>query len=328
MNELAFDWSDLAFGSKKPLRGLKATFVMAPREISAKRFTQIVKEWLPKGNIVLGIAKEEYVDGFDGQPQFRTLQPKTVQGIIDKVNASGSPHKIYTLRYFQREVTFIVEKLAFPRAVLVRGSWQHAFHLTPAYYALVNAGTKFDSISPFCDEAEARAYEVACDQEIAKASPFSNISTTRAYTAAEMMDLVAHAAKYSYDHTFQTGAILAKKTKNGYRYLHHSYNKVVPFQTYALLHGASREQHFSPANDLNHYDTNHAEVEMLIAATKRGLSLKDTSLFINLMPCPTCARMLSQTDIAEFVYQIDHSDSYALEMLHATNKMVHKSIKT
>ncbi len=69
-----FDWSNLAFASKKPLRDLAAIFIAAPREISAERFAQLVKEYLPKGNIVLGLAKEKFIDGFDCQPQFRTLQ--------------------------------------------------------------------------------------------------------------------------------------------------------------------------------------------------------------------------------------------------------------
>jgi hypothetical protein len=69
-----FDWNELAFGSKKTVNNLRATFIAAPREISAARFTQLVKEFLPKGNVVLGLAKEDHVSGFENQPQFKTLQ--------------------------------------------------------------------------------------------------------------------------------------------------------------------------------------------------------------------------------------------------------------
>src|SRR5688572_11688257 len=110
--KLDFDWADLAFANKKPLRELNATFIVAPREMSTKRFAQIIKEYLPKGNILLGLAKEPYVDGLEGQAQFRMLEHQAVEGIVKKV-AAASQHKIYTLSYFQRELPHILEKISF-----------------------------------------------------------------------------------------------------------------------------------------------------------------------------------------------------------------------
>nr|AIA17188.1 Cytidine and deoxycytidylate deaminase zinc-binding region [uncultured bacterium] len=115
--------------------------------------------------------------------------------------------------------------------------------------------------------------------------------------------------------------------KNGkYKLLATTFNPVVPYQTYAMHHGASREINFSPPHDLNHYDTTHAEVELVIKAQKEKIDLKGTILFINLLPCPTCARMLSRTDIAEFVYVQDHSDGYAVKMLEASGKKVRRLV--
>jgi deoxycytidylate deaminase len=111
-----------------------------------------------------------------------------------------------------------------------------------------------------------------------------------------------------------------------YKPLGGAFNKVVPYQTYAMHHGSAREKNFSPANDLNHYDTIHAEVALLINAQKNKTDLAGTTLFINLMPCPTCARMLSQTDIEEFVYSVDHSDGYAVKMLEAAGKKVRRVV--
>nr|AIA17187.1 Unknown Function [uncultured bacterium] len=108
----SWDWSELAFGSKKPVNSLKATFIAAPRELSATRFTQLVKEYLPKGNILLGFAKEEYVLGFEEQPQFRMLKAETVQSIIDKVNNSPSKYKIATLAYAQRDLLHVIKGLS------------------------------------------------------------------------------------------------------------------------------------------------------------------------------------------------------------------------
>lgn len=321
MRDYAFDWSELAFQSKKPLNNLRATFIAAPREMSDARFIALVKAYLPKGNIVLGVAKEAYVDGFEGQAQFRTLQLGAVQKTIEKVNASASPHKIYTLSYLQRELPFMLEKLKLSSVIFVNGSWHTSFHMTPSYYSLVNRQIPYELVSPFIDEAEAKTYAAEYDitQDIQN-------SISSVYTAEEMLTHAANAAKQSFDHTFQTGVALGKTTGKKYTLLATTFNRVVPYQTYAMHHGALREKHFSPANDLNHYDTVHAEMELVLYAQKHALSLKDTTLFINLMPCPTCARVLAESDISAFVYQHDHSDGYAARLFRDAGKDVERVI--
>lgn len=312
-----FDWSDLAFGSKKPINELKATFIAAPRELSAARFAQLIKEYLPTGNIVLGLAKEPYVLGLEDQPQFAVLQQPTVQGIIDKVNASRSPHKIYTLSYFQRDLTYLLEKLSFTKAVFVRGSWYRAFHLRPEFYALVNRKLAYQLVSPFVDEAEAQQY--------AKTTKLAALPTQGTFSQQQLFDLASRAATHSYAYSeFQTGVALGKKAGSAYRLIATAHNTVVPYQTYAMHHGAAREVNFSPMNDLNYYDALHAEMQLLAHALHAGTPLAGTTLFINLLPCPMCARMLAQTDIAEFVYQQDHSDGYAIKMFELAGKRVRR----
>jgi deoxycytidylate deaminase len=267
---------------------------------------------------MLGLAKEKFIDGFEGQPQFRTLEIKAVQTIIDKVNTASPKHKIYILNYFQRETPYLFEKLDFQKIILVNGSWHRSFHTRSEYYALVNREQKYEMVSPFADEKEAKAYEKKVSKEIRVLPAKAPLSET------EMLEAAQQAAKESYDYSFQTGVALGKKTKSGYVLLETSFNKVVPYQTYALHHGASREKNFSPPNDLNHYDAVHAEVEMIIKTSKQGIDLKGTTLFINLLPCPSCARMFAETDIEEFVYSVDHSGGYAIDLLEKAGKKVHR----
>lgn len=314
-----FDWAELAFSSKRPLTNLKATFIAAPRDISETRFTQIVKEYLPKGNILLGISKEAFVEGFENQPQFAMLQQKRLQKIIDKVN-QASAHKVYTLHYFQRELVAIVDKLTPPRALFINGSWARSFHTLPIYYLLSKKSIPYHLIAAFSDEVEALAYEKATDKKIV-ASKLEG-----AFDEKALLMLTDEVAKASYDYGFQTGAILARSTKAGYQPVLSGFNKVVPFQTYALLHGASRETYFSPTNDQNHYDTIHAEMQLLTKALAEGISLKGLSLFVNLMPCPYCARTLSQTDITEVVYRMDHSEGYAANLLTKAGKTIRRIV--
>jgi len=320
MTNTIFDWSELAFESKKPLRELGATFIAAPRELSAKRFKQLVQTYLPKGDIVLGLAKESYIDGFADQPQFRTLQAADVQTVIDKVNTASPKHKIYTLGHFQRELPHILEKINFEKVVLVNGSWLYSFHTSSSYYILANQHIPYDMVSPFANEQEARDYEARIMPEIEALHPFK----PGAYTEQEMLAQAGEVAKYSFDYAFQTGVALGKRSGDKYELLAWSYNRVVPFQTYAMHNGASREKNFSPPHDLNHYDAVHAEVELIVAAGKQRADLTGTTVFINLLPCPNCARMFMETDIAEFVYTEDHSNGYAVHMLEAAGKKVRR----
>ena len=84
MDKYELNWSELAFGSKKSIKDLKPIFIAPSREMSTNRFTQIIKENLPDGNIVVGNALEDYIDGFEGQPQFKTLKLETIKPIIEK----------------------------------------------------------------------------------------------------------------------------------------------------------------------------------------------------------------------------------------------------
>jgi deoxycytidylate deaminase len=325
-----FDWGKLAFASKKPVRELQAIFIAAPRELSIARFKQIVKTYLPKGNIVLGISKEPYVTGFEDQPQFRMLSEDVVVPLISQINKANTKHKLYVLHYFQRELPYILEKIDFQRIVLVNGSWQHVFHVSPSYYLIASKQTPYELISPFMSESEAKEYEARIAAGIYKRFDRTLPLNKPSYTAQQMLDIANAAATLSYDYSFQTGLCLGQRLqKQGserYKFLAYEFNSVVPFQTYALLYGSSREKYFSPPQDLNHYDTNHAEVNLLLTAAKNKLDLKGTTLFINLMPCSTCARMLSQTDIEEIVYQHDHSDGYALKLFEETGKKIRRIV--
>lgn len=321
-----FDWSELAFKSKKEIKDLHATFIAAPREISENRFKELVKEYLPKGNVILGLAKESYVEGFEGQPQFIMLEQKSVQRTIDRVNERApNGHKVHTLHYFQRELPYILEKIDFRHVSFVRGSWRYVFHSNPAYYILMGKRMSYELVSPFVDEKEAREYEKHIKQNL---TAWLAQQTNGPFSQEEIMKLVEKIATFSYDYGFQTGAMLAKMpgTSKKYQPLLATCNRVVPFDTYAMHYGAAREVNFSPSQDLNHYDTIHAEMALLVGAQKRKISLENTSLFINLMPCPFCTRTLMETDIAEIVYREDHSDGYALKMLEAAGKKVRRLV--
>lgn len=300
-----FDWSMITI------------FIAAPREMSARRFTEIVKHYLPKGNIVIGIAQEDAVVGFENQPQFQMLKQAVVQPIIDKVMASSSPNKVYPFVYSQNDLDSIVGKLTSDqRVLLVNGSWKYAFHNLPAYKTLTAHNVPIKFISPFVDEDEAKVYEESHTPMVTLPERGELLSES------EMFEVADQAALQSFDYSFQTGATLGKKHNGKYEFIASTFNRVIPYQTYALHHGNSREKNLSPPHDTNHYDTVHAEMAFLIEAARGDYGLDGATLFINLLPCPNCARTLSQSNIDGIVYYKDHSDGYAEKLLKLCGKKV------
>jgi deoxycytidylate deaminase len=146
------------------------------------------------------------------------------------------------------------------------------------------------------------------------------------YTDVEMMRIASDVAVNSFDNTFQVGASLGKKRGDGYELLSNSFNPVVPYQTFAWHFGAQRERYLSSSDDLSHYDVVHAEAMTIIEAQKNKIDLNGTSLFINVLPCPNCARMLCKSDISEIVYSLDHSNGYAIALLEKAGKKVKRLI--
>lgn len=315
MNNYVTDWSDIAFASKKSLNVLKPIFIMAPREMSVRRFKQLIKQYLPQGNIVLGISKEPYVLGLEDQPQFSMLILDSVASVIDKVNTSSLGNNIHVLMYSQRDITFVLKAIDFKKVILVNGSWYTAFHMRPEFYTLVQRQLPHEFVSPFVDEPEA--------QEYANSLSLPEVSRVGKLTVDKMFELVAQAAKRSFDFGgYQTAVAIGRREADAFEYLFSTHNKVLPYETFAMHFGALREKHFSPMNDLNYYDTIHAEMLAIVTALNDHIDLTDTTLFINLLPCPNCARALSLTGVKEFVYLQDHSAGFAVQILEKAGKKV------
>lgn len=323
MSNNIFQWSELAFHSKKPLKELNAIFIPTPREISSARFVELMRQYLPQGNILVGIADEEYIMGYENQPHFKTLRLDNITNTVTKVNASKSPYKVYILEYSQRDLVHILEKVSFKNTVFINGSWQYSLHTRPEYYALASKKASFEKVSPFTSENEAKEYQKNMTLTLDRLFlPEKN----SVHDEKSILYEVERVAKHSYDVAHQTGAAICRKHKDTYTLIDAAWNKVVPYETFALHNGPQRERHLSPPGDLNYYDTVHSEMILIINAQKLGYSLSGMTLFVNLLPCPTCARAICLTDIEEVVYTKDHSGGYAIGMLEASGKKIRRVI--
>ncbi len=304
-----FNWPELK------TRLDSAILILGSREISPQRVTKLTAQLLKNtsNQVVWGVLDEKYIIGLEDSPQFRTL---SLEGLLAGL-AEVDRERVSILTYSQKDTLQIIAQGNWHALVGVNGSWHRAFHYREEYRVLKKHKIPYKLVSAFIDEAEAIEYgkKIITDRQKLP------VKTGQVCSEKMLFKLVEQVAKYSFDYTWQTGAVLAKNNN----FLLATYNQVVPFEAYALLHGASKEQHLSPPQDLNHFDTNHAEVELVLKAAKHKLSLVDCSLYINLMPCPICARMLAQTGIKEVVYQEEHSGGYAETILKKAGKIIRKS---
>lgn len=310
--EINYYWANATEDTIAFLRGLKATFIPAPREMSEKRLIELVKERLKKRNVILGVELSEFVDGFDNQPQFRTLPAEPAIKLARKIAGAKLPHGLYVLQYASSSPDDIIRAIRPNDVTVVRGSYHTVFHRRSTYDLLKKRNIPFELVSPFVDEAESRLF-----LRNVEASMRALVGLRQPKGLADentMMTYSLDAAKGSFDYSFQTGAVLAEKVKGGYKLIDAACNEVVPYQTHALHFGNLREEHLSPRHDLNHYDTIHAEMNLLVRAMQNGVNFEGKTLFINMMPCPSCARTLVRTRLDEVVYNEVHSDGYAVEL--------------
>ena len=312
------DWSDFAFKSKGKLSDLNAVFIVAPREISIKRFTQIFKEYITEGAVILGVSKEQYVKGFGYQPQFKMLQLKSLSGVIEKIESSPVGKNFYILEYMQDDLQFILRDVDFKKVILVNGSWKYTFHTRSEFYEIVKKKLDFEFISPFeSEEVAIKEYErlkIDINKNFELTTKVNGLKSDK-----DVFEFLEAVSKSSFDNSFQVGAVLFSDKKE---LLAYSYNKVVPFETYALHYGNQREINMSPPNDVNFYSTNHAEVELIIECMSKKIDTNNSLLYINVLPCPSCARMICSTKIKKIIYKIDHSDGYAISLLSKAGKEV------
>lgn len=308
-----YKWSEVKTSDLKQLTQNKPILILGPREISTKRVVQLSEKLVTKKPIVWGCVTEKYITGLENSPQFKTLGLKKLKDALKKL-PQDTQKSISILTYPQKETVKILKQGNWGAVVGINGSWHRAFHYRDEYHTIIDKKILYKLVSSFINKAEALNYF----QKIKPALPAVKAKAGTKYSEKKLMEFSKQASLRSFDYTFQTGAVLAKNNK----FLLATHNKVVPYETYMLHKGATKEKNLTGFQEPGHYDTSHAEQEMLIQIHKQGIDLDGCSLYINLMPCPACARLLSSTPIKEVVYQHEHSDGYAKELLEKGGKGV------
>lgn len=308
------DWNKITSKQIEILRKAAPVFIGGSRAISSTRIAELTNSQLRKSPLLIwGKLKDNYIPGLEQGLAFATLSKKTLNQGLAKANLPKSEAaKILRLDYYQRDLPHIVKAVKPRETVLVYGSWSRALHFRPEYWELDALGQKPKLVSGYESETEARAAAKLIDIEFTefKSRVSSNASSK---PGSELIEIAQRAARFSCDWSFQVGAVVAKRGKP----IGIGYNTVLPYQTANLHHGLRKEKYHSPPGDQNNYDTNHAEVEAILAASNKGISVKNASIFVTVAPCETCARMLARSGITKVVVGKDHSNSSGIEILAA-----------
>lgn len=271
------------------------TFILAPREMSSARIRDLLKKYLVRTNILFGIAQEGYIQGFENQPQFRTLDAKFINSLAAKSNG-----RIKVVKYAQGDSLKVINSANFTRAIIINGSFHRSFHLRPEYQAIIDKGAKVKYEPPFLDEAEAKAFALSCTIP----APNTNVDIDD----VSAFSLIRQESVRAFITDFQNAAMVVKAGK----VVSLAHNAVVPYETYAWHYGLSREKHQCPPGDSSQYDTIHAETAALIEA---GPKAKGSTLYIRTFPCPHCARNIAYAGVSEIVYELDYGDKYGYNLL-------------
>lgn len=299
------------------LRHKKAILVLAPRAMSRQRIIELLKPYIRRGQVIFGIANEEYVVDFEGQLQFTTLTADTVSDIADQINRNLSPGRISLICYPQAETDELIRAIRPNFVVVVRGSYSRSFHRRETYKLLKKRGIGYELVSPFVDETEALDY-------LTNTLPLLPDTQIVSGDELTMLDQAERMAKRSFDYSMQVGAVIAEKVDQSYKVVDSACNEVVPYQTYALYAGSTREDNKAGLHDAFHYDTIHAEMNLLVRSSQKNQSLAGKSLFVNLMCCPNCARVLCRTGLKEVVYSELHSGDYSRDLFEKSNIKVRR----
>lgn len=307
---ILLDWNKLSDKNKKRLAKVRdLTFVAGPIRISKKRFKQI-KTNLVDGTLLFGCLKDDEIPGLEGSPQFRPLRLQELRKALGRrLKAKGPRSKALILYHFHKDSKYIIKELKPAKVIFVNGSWAGQIHYRSEYWKALEVGAKMELVSPFTSEREAKNFEREAG------SPSTSLRTsgkrmaklylkTKKYSDRELLGIARSVAKASWDWIGQIGTVLARNGK----VLAVAYNRVVPYQAYQMHFGSIREKRHIPAQEMLETQlTNHAESEILEIARRQRINLKGSTLYINIFPCPICAKMLSRTEVERIVYSQDHN---------------------
>ena len=108
------------------------------------------------------------------------------------------------------------------------------------------------------------------------------------------------------------GAVIVKEN----RILATGYNGAPAGLAHCLDIGCMREKMNIPSGERQELCRGiHAEQNAIVQAARFGVSLMDSTIYINTQPCITCAKLLINVGVKRVVYKNPYPDKMSLEIL-------------
>ncbi len=304
------EWETISDKNKSYLKNLKPIFILGGVRTTEKRLSFLVKNLIKQNkNVLIGVLKDKFINGFEGQEQFETQSFEDTKKIINKLETDFNK-KITILFYFQRNTKYILKDIDPSFVLIFNSSFKYAFHFTEIFYTLIKQKINYKLISPFFDKNEALEFDKYYKNILAKKAKKIQSFYGKDKKDIDIKKLLLLEQSLSFDHTFQTSLLFFQQNK----LIISAHNTIIPFSTHARHFGFLKEKNYSPPQDLNFYNTNHAEVNLLLKALENKFPLKNGEIYINLLPCPFCSRMLCKTGIKKVNFLYDHSNQYAQDL--------------
>lgn len=287
-----FDWNKIGDNSKKILKG--KILILGSKNISRKRIRE-----LSKGDEIFGALKDEYIEGMKGDA-FKTLKAAKIKKFCDNDDLN-------ILEYYQKDTTYLIKELKPKKVFIVNGSWSGPIHFRSEYWVCRDLDIPMEYISALSEKDEVKEPEsIKFDKE-------------KIYTEDELSDLSVEISKHSYCWQAQVGAVIAREGK----ILSVGYNKILPYEHYCNKNNCIREQmHLNPGQDIQICMSNHAESEAIDYCAKNGINISGAIIYVNLAPCPMCARVISRSGIIKVLARREYSQAQLGEKILKESKII------
>ncbi len=119
------------------------------------------------------------------------------------------------------------------------------------------------------------------------------------------MDIAIRISQMSFSNRSKVGAVIVKE------------NNIVAFGWNGMPSGFSNS--CEDENNNTHDEVIHAEENAICKAAKQGISLKDSTLYLTLSPCPHCAKLIIQSGIKNVIYLEEYRINKWIEFLKECN---------
>ena len=83
--------------------------------------------------------------------------------------------------------------------------------------------------------------------------------------------------------------------------LYQAYNQMLPNKDECYKIGCIRDD-IEPGTQTEYCSVIHAEANCIAQAARNGVSLKDTSIYVTVFPCPACAKLIATSGIKKCFY--------------------------